>query len=115
MAPTGQLTSTTLLKSLRDGQFAGTWVLDAARSEIRFKSTYMWGLVPVKGTFHQVSGDATVSIDGDVTGTISVAAASVDTNNTGRDERLRSVAFFDATNYPEIHLSIEGAAPYGWG
>ena len=115
MAPSGQLTSTSLLKSLRDGQFAGTWVLDAASSQIRFKSRYMWGLVPLRGTFRQVSGYATVSITGDVTGTISLAAASVDTNNTRRDERLRSVACLDATNYPEIHFSIEGAAPHGWG
>ena len=115
MAPSGQLTSTTLLKSLRDGQFVGQWELDAARSEVRFKSRYMWGLVPVKGTFHRVSGNVTVSGAGDVTGTISVAAGSVDTNNNKRDERLRSAEFLDATNYPDIHYSIEGASPYGWG
>jgi polyisoprenoid-binding protein YceI len=115
MAPSGQLTSTTLLKSLRDGRFVGRWVLDGARTEVLFKSRYMWGLVPLKGTFHHVRGHAIVSEASDVTGTISVGAASVDTGNKTRDERLRSADFFDAANYPDICFSIEGATPFGWG
>jgi polyisoprenoid-binding protein YceI len=115
MAPAALLTSTTLLKSLRAGEFVGTWVLDAARSEVRFKSRYLWGLVPVKGKFRQVSGNASVSVAGDVIGMISVAAASVDTNDEKRDELLRSANLLDAAKYPDIHFNIEGATPYGWG
>jgi hypothetical protein len=41
----------------------------------------VWGLVPVRGVFRQVTGNGTVSAAGDVTGTITVAARSVHTKN----------------------------------
>ena len=41
----------------------------------------MWGLLPVKGAFRRVTGNGTASAAGDVTGTITVAARSVDTKN----------------------------------
>ena len=34
----------------------------------------MWGLVPVKGVFREVTGSGTVSAAGDVAGTVTVAA-----------------------------------------
>ena len=55
----------------------------------------MWGLVPVKGVFREVTGSGTVSAAGDVTGTVTVAAASIDTKMKKRDEHLRSADFFD--------------------
>src|SRR6266567_2540175 len=96
MASSGQLTSSAL-RALQDGKLAGSWVLDASRSEVRLKSTSVWGLVPVRGIFRQVTGNGTVSAAGDATGTITVAARSVDTKNNRRDEHLRSADFFDAT------------------
>ncbi len=48
----------------------------------------MWGLVPVRGVFRQVTGNGTVSAAGDVTGTITVAARPVHTKNKRRDEHL---------------------------
>src|SRR6266566_1627990 len=91
MASSGQLTSSAL-RALQDGKLAGSWVLDASRSEVRLKSTSVWGLVPVRGIFRQVTGNGTVSAAGDVTGTITVAARSVDTKNNRRDEHLRSTS-----------------------
>ncbi len=69
---------------------AGTWVLDPARSTVRLRSKSMWGLVPVKGSFGTVSGEGTVSPAGEVSGTVTVDAASVDTKMGKRDQHLRS-------------------------
>ena len=57
MAPSGQLTSSALQALIQDGNLAGTWTLDTARSEIRLKSRSMWGLAPVKGVFREVTGE----------------------------------------------------------
>ena len=104
MSESGQTTSSALQELLRDGKLAGSWALDAARSEIGLKSKSMWGLVPVKGVFREVTGTGTVSAAGDVTGTVTVAAKSIDTKNKKRDEHLRSADFFDVANYPGHHL-----------
>src|ERR1700743_2531230 len=92
---------------LRDGKLAGSWTLDAGRSEIGLKSKSMWGLVPVKGVFREVAGTGTVSASGEVTGTVTVAAASIDTKNKKRDDHLRSADFFDVGNTPAITFVAE--------
>ena len=58
------------------------------RSEVRLKNRSVWGLLPVKGIFRQVTGNGTVAAAGDVTGTITVAARSVHTKNKRRDEHF---------------------------
>ena len=68
----------------------------------------MWGLVPVNGVFREVSGNGTVSPDGRVSGTVTVAAASIDTKNTRRDTHLRSADFFDSGNNPDITFTADG-------
>ena len=111
MAPSGQLTSSALQALIQDGNLAGSWTLDTARSEVRLKSRSMWGLAPVKGVFREVTGNGTVSAAGDVTGTITVAARSVDTKNKKRDEHLRSADFFDVANHPDITFTVDGIRP----
>jgi polyisoprenoid-binding protein YceI len=111
MAPSGQLTSSALQALIQDGNLAGSWTLDTARSEVRLKSRSMWGLAPVKGVFREVTGNGTVSASGDVTGTITVAARSVDTKNKKRDEHLRSADFFHAANHPDITFTVDGIQP----
>ena len=98
---------------LRDGKLAGSWTLDAGRSEIGLKSKSMWGLVPVKGVFREVAGTGTVSASGEVTGTVTVAAASIDTKNKKRDDHLRSADFFDVGNTPAITFVAEQVTPSG--
>ena len=108
MAPSGQGTAPKVDALLRDGQFAGSWTLDPSRSQVRLRSKSMWGLVSVKGVFTGVSGTGTVSPSGAVSGTIAVAAASIDTKNKKRDEHLRSADFFDAQNHPAITFGVDG-------
>jgi polyisoprenoid-binding protein YceI len=64
---------------------------------------------------HQVTGDGTVSAAGDVTGTITVAARSVDTKNKRRDEHLRSADFFDVASHPDIAFTVDGIRPDNGG
>ena len=115
MESSGQLTSPALRALLQDGKLAGAWVLDASRSEVRLKSRSVWGLLPVKGIFRQVTGNGTVSAAGDVTGVITVASRSVDTKNKKRDEHLRSADIFDAANHPDIAFTVDGIRPDNGG
>jgi len=114
-APSGQVTATALRALLKDGALAGEWVLDPGRSSIRLKTKSIAGLVRVNGTFREVGANATVSPDGEVSGTFTVAAASIDTKNTRRDNHLRSADFFDSATYPDITFSADGIRPSGRG
>jgi polyisoprenoid-binding protein YceI len=115
MSESGQTTSSALQELLRDGKLAGSWALDAARAEIGLKSKSIWGLVPVKGVFREVTGTGTVSAAGDATGTITVAARSIDTKNKKRDEHLRSADFFDVARTPDITFAAEQVTPSAEG
>ena len=112
MTPSGQLDVQALLK---DAALAGNWTLDASKSTVGLRSKSIWGLVPVKGVFRQVSGQGTVSPTGDVSGTVTVSAASIDTKNKKRDTHLRSADFFDSDTYPDITFSVSQAKPSGQG
>ena len=94
-------------EGLSDGSLAGTWVLDSARSRVELKSKSVWGLVPVNGQFTEVSGQGVVSPGGEVTGSIRLASASVDTKNKKRDDHLRSADFFDAETHPDIAFVLD--------
>jgi polyisoprenoid-binding protein YceI len=90
---------------LADGKLAGSWTLDGAKSSVGLRTKSVWGLVKVKGVFSQVTGAAVVSPSGEVSGTITVAAASIDTGIKKRDNHLRSADFLDAAKYPDIAFS----------
>jgi len=116
MQPTSERTTTTALEALlREQALIGGWVLDPHNSTIRLHNKSMWGLVPVNGEFRDVSGHGTVSADGEVSGTIRVAAASIDTRNPKRDAHLRSADFFDSANNPDIIFNADGIRPSGQG
>jgi polyisoprenoid-binding protein YceI len=115
MAPTGQGTASAVQAMLKDAALAGSWTLDSSRSAVGLRSKSMWGLVPVKGTFGEVAGDGTVSPDGQVSGTITVAAASIDTKNKRRDKHLRSADFFDSDAHPQITVRVDRLTPSGQG
>jgi polyisoprenoid-binding protein YceI len=113
--PPGQLTAPPLQTLLTDGALTGEWVLDSRPSSIRLKSRSKWGLVRVNGVFREVSGNGTVTADGEVSGTVTVAATSIDTNNTRRDTHLRSADFFDSDTHPDITFTADGIRLAGQG
>jgi polyisoprenoid-binding protein YceI len=114
-ASSGQLTAPRVQALLKDGALAGEWVLDPGNSSIRLKNKSMYGLIRVNGVFREVRGNGTVSPDGEVGGTVTVAAASIDTKNTRRDTHLRSRDFFDSGNHQDITFTAEGIRPSGQG
>jgi polyisoprenoid-binding protein YceI len=113
--PSGQVTAPALQALLAGGALAGEWALDPRKSSIRLKSRAMWGLAPVNGVFRQVTGKGTVSAAGKVGGTVTVAAASIDTKNAWRDTHLRSADFFDTGTYPDLSVTVDGIRPSGRG
>jgi polyisoprenoid-binding protein YceI len=115
MAPQGQLTASTLQARVNDGTLTGAWLVDSARSKVRLETKHMWGLKPLRGVFREVSGNGTVTADGQVTGTLAVAAGSVHTKNPMRDRDLRSAKLFDAGNHPHITYTVDGVQPTSGG
>jgi polyisoprenoid-binding protein YceI len=113
--PSGQMTAPALQALLTGGALAGEWVLDPRRSSIRLKSRAMWGLAPVTGVFREVTGNGTVPAAGEVSGVVTVAAASIDTRNARRDTHLRSADFFDTGNHPDLTVTVDGIRPSGAG
>jgi polyisoprenoid-binding protein YceI len=96
-AQPGPVTAPPLQALLEDGALAGEWVLDPSRSSIGLENRSMRGL------------------DGAVNGTLTVAAASVDTKNTRRDSHLRSADFFDSGRHPDIIFTADSILPCGPG
>jgi polyisoprenoid-binding protein YceI len=108
------MTAPALQALLQNGALAGEWVLDPGQSSVRLKSRSL-GLITVNGVFREVSGNGTVAPDGAARGTITVAAASIDTRHTKRDTHLRSADFFDSDNHPSITFTADGIRPSGPG
>jgi polyisoprenoid-binding protein YceI len=111
MATSGPLTSPAVRTLLTEASLAGDWILDSARSSVDLKTRHTWGLRPLAGVFHQVSGAGTISPDGEVSGTITVAATSVDTRHKKRDSDLRSGRLFDVDRYPDITFAVDRITP----
>ncbi|MDV9178682.1 YceI family protein [Streptomyces sp. W16] len=87
----------------------GVWQLDQAASTVGISHKTMWGLVNVKGTFGTVTGQGEVRPDGSAIGTLTLAAASLDTKNAKRDKHLRSADLFDVEKFPEITFAVRSA------
>jgi len=107
VTPSEQITAPDPWELLEGAALAGRWTLDPSRSTVSLKSRHLWGLGPVNGVFRQVTGHGTVSPTGEVSGAITVVAASVDTENARRDRQLRSADFFDIDNHPDITFTVE--------
>ncbi|WP_234110285.1 MULTISPECIES: YceI family protein [Chryseobacterium] len=82
---------------------ATKWNLDQAHSEINFKVRHMM-IANVKGEFKNFNVD--LESEDDNFNNVKVHAVietdSVNTNNTDRDNHLRSAEFFNAAEHPQI-------------
>ena len=115
MTPQGQGATPALPALAQDGTLTGSWILDPARSQVLLQTRHTWGLRPLHGVFRQVTGNGTVTAAGQVTGTLTVAAASIDTKNKMRDKDLRSAKVFDIANHPDITFAVDGVHPASGG
>lgn len=98
----------TLQSLLADPSAVGTWTLVPNQSAVRFASKTLWGLVPVKGKFTDVTGNGTVNADGTISGRLTIKASSISTGIGIRDHHLTQEDFFDAEHYPEIAVEVTG-------
>ena len=79
------------------------WAIDPAHTEVQFKVKHLV-ISNVTGSFKTFSGSVTTEGEDFETAKIDFAldVQSIDTNQSQRDEHLRSGDFFDAPNYPQI-------------
>ena len=79
------------------------WSIDPMHSEVQFKVKHLV-ISTVSGFFKSFEG--TVETDGEDFETADISFSldinSIDTNQTPRDEHLKSAEFFDAATYPKI-------------
>jgi polyisoprenoid-binding protein YceI len=79
------------------------WVLDPTHSEVEFKVKHMM-ISTVTGTFSKF--EAAVETEGEefttAKATFIIDVDSISTKNEQRDGHLKSVDFFDTTNFPQI-------------
>lgn len=87
------------------------WAIDPTHSEVSFKVKHLV-ISTVTGNFKSFEGGAESSSDDFQGAEISFAAhiASIDTNQSDRDNHLKSADFFDAEKYPKMTFSgiLEG-------
>jgi polyisoprenoid-binding protein YceI len=103
---------TTLADLLGEPANAGVWTLVSERSRIAFSCRSLWGLVPVKGTFTDFSGDGQLA-NGSAFGRVDIRAASLVTGIGRRDAHLRSDDFFAVERFPTISVVVTAVEPNG--
>lgn len=89
----------------------GTWVVDAGHSKVGFAVKHM-GIATVRGEFTEFEG--TLEIGDDLSSAKArgtVKAASVDTNESQRDEHLRSADFFNVEVHPNLEFESTAIEP----
>lgn len=89
------------------------WNIDATHSNIGFSVKHMM-FTNVKGQFKNYTADIEIPADTLLGAKLEFTAKtdSIDTQNTDRDNHLKSADFFDVAQYPELRFSsqkIEGS------
>ncbi len=98
-----------VLSSIPTLAAAETYAIDGAHSKILFKVRHL-GISSVTGQFKQFSGS--IELDKNdlksLTSQVVIESASVDTEQTDRDNHLRSGDFFDVQQHPQIRFESTG-------
>jgi polyisoprenoid-binding protein YceI len=90
------------------GYVAGTWKLDPVHTYIGFTVKHMM-VAKVRGRFTEFEGTIRTAEDPLAsTATVTIQAASIDTNQEFRDNHIRSADFFDAEHHPTIVFALGG-------
>lgn len=84
------------------------WTLDPTHSEIQFKVKHLM-ITTVTGNFRDFSAVVETDTEDFMNAKISFEAqtASIDTNQTDRDNHLRSADFFDSDNFPVLKFESQ--------
>jgi polyisoprenoid-binding protein YceI len=82
------------------------WSVDPSHSEIGFRIRHLM-ITNVKGFFSEYTATAQTRGDNWLSATIDVRIKpnSINTNDTNRDNHLRSADFFDVENHGDIHFA----------
>lgn len=82
----------------------GNYILDKKHAHVGFSVSH-FGISNVIGRFSTFDGHFTFIANGASTAEFEIEASSVDTNQSQRDEHIRSEDFFDVESYPKITFS----------
>jgi len=93
-----------LYRTIKKRIMATTWKLDPTHSEVAFKVKHLV-ITTVTGYFRSFDGTVVTENEDDfTTGKVdfTIDTTSIDTNQSQRDEHLKSADFFDAANHPQM-------------
>lgn len=93
---------------------ATTWNIDPAHTDVSFKIKHLM-VSNVKGTFGNFEGKAETEGDSFQNAKFQFSADidSIDTNNTDRDNHLKTGEFFDAEKYPKMTFESTSFEKHG--
>jgi polyisoprenoid-binding protein YceI len=92
-----------------------TWNLDPHHVSVAFSAKHM-GVSTVRGRFDEVTGALNLDDANDPTtgsGTVTIKAASVNTNSEMRDGHIKGADFLDVEKYPEIVFTVKSIKQSG--
>lgn len=95
---------------------ADDYTIDAVHSGVTFQISHL-GLSWIHGRFDRFAGDFTID-NSDATRssfTLNIRPESVDTNNSKRDDHLRSPDFFNVKQFPTISFASTSVKPIEGG
>ena len=89
----------------------GTWAVDPAHSAVGFSVKHL-GIATVRGRFEEFEGTLEIGDDPSTARAFGTAQVnSINTDETARDEHLRSADFFGAEANPELRFESTSVRP----
>ncbi|KGM18075.1 MULTISPECIES: YceI family protein [Corynebacterium] len=92
-------------------KYAGNYTIDSDHSELGFTARHAM-ITKVRGNFDEFSGTVSANEDfSNVSINVEINTGSINTNNTDRDNHLRSGDFFETEAHPQITFVSNEAKP----